>query len=221
MESRKNNLNTFWWKTLLDKCSTEIEFNLLLLEHYPKVMHFPNRDQSHALTFQLVGFDAGTGQSGASTELDDFEFKLAGLWQFIPVCRTPCISVHKNFNQQRLKYIKQADPAQRVKFLKASHLPLLWKDAPLKPFRFNPKGGKDQGHPAFVQIKAKFLPEKDVFVFQEQLDSPKEKAPRFLKTAKKDKAEMQRLAKDKKRNEETKGDWEWRMKNEEWRRINF
>ncbi len=163
---------------------------------YPKVIHFPKRDQPHVLAFQLVGFDKGLDQSGVAQELNDFEFKLKGLWQFIPVCRTPCISVQRNFTSERLEYIKQADPAKRIRFMKASHLPLLWRDAPLQPFRFNPKAGKDQGHPAFVQVKAKFLPQRDVFGFSEQLASPSEKAPRFLKASKKDKAFGQRFGRD-------------------------
>ncbi len=160
---------------------------------YPKAIHFPKRDQPHAIAFQLVGFDKGLDTQGISQVLNDFEFKLSGLWQFIPVCRTPCISVLRNFTPERLEYIKQADPASRVRFLKASHLPLLWKEPPVQPFRFNPKAGKDQGHPAFVQVKAKFLPQRDVFGFSEQLAPPSEKAPRFLKASKKDKAEVQQL----------------------------
>lgn len=158
---------------------------------YPKVTHFPKRDQPHFLAFQLVGFDKGRDKLGVSEELADFEFKLSGLWQFIPVCRTPCISIFRNFSQDRLDYIKQAEPALKVKYMKASHLPVLWRDAPVRPFRFNPKGGKEQGHPPFVQIKAKFLPHRDAFGFVEQLAEPKENAPRFLKASKKDKAEIQ------------------------------
>jgi hypothetical protein len=75
--------------------------------------------------------------------------------------------------------------------MKASHLPLLWKDAPVRPFRFNPKATHDQGHPAFVEIKAKFLPARDVFGFVEQLAEPTETAPKFLKASKKDKALVQ------------------------------
>ena len=160
---------------------------------YPKVIHYPKRDQPHQIAFQLVGFDKGQDSQGISQVLNDYEFKLSGLWQFIPVCRTPCISVLRNFTPERLEYIKQAEPATRVKFMKASHLPLLWRDAPVTPFRFNPKAEKDQGYPAFVQIKAKFLPQRDIFGFSEQLAPPSEKAPRFLKASKKDKAQVQHL----------------------------
>jgi len=154
---------------------------------YPKITHFPKREQVHQISFQLVGFDSGKGK-GVSDELQDLEFKFSGLWQFIPVCATPCISVFRNFTFQRLEYIKQAELAKKIKFMKASHIPLLWRDSPVRPFRFNPKAGKDQGHPVFIQVKAKFLPQRDVFGFVEEIAPYQETAPKFLKASKKDKA---------------------------------
>ncbi len=112
---------------------------------YPKVMHFPRKEMPHKIWFQLIGFDQGRYETGISTDLADNEFKLCGLWQFIPV---------------------------------------LWKDSPVRPFRFNPKGGKEQGHPFFVQIKAAFLPYRDAFGFVEQLEDPIEQAPLFMKLPK-------------------------------------
>ena len=162
---------------------------------YPKVTHFPKRDQPHQVAFQLVGFDLGRDPTGISHELEDNQFKLSGLWQFIPVCRPPCISIFRNFNPKLLKYVHQIDnPGKKVRLLKASHLPLLWKDAPVRPFRFNPKGEKDQGLPPFVQIKAVFLPHRDAFGFVELLHEPQEKAPRFLKVPKKDKVQVQKAS---------------------------
>jgi hypothetical protein len=156
---------------------------------YPKAIHFPRKDQPHQIGFQLVGFDRGREQETVSGELGDLEFKFSGLWQFIPVCPTPCISVFRNFTRERLEYIKQVEPARKVKFMKASHVPMLWKDAPIRPFRFNPKAPKEeQGHPAFVTLKAKFLPGRDVFAFVALLAPPQETAPKFLKASKKDKA---------------------------------
>ncbi|MGK7951495.1 MAG: hypothetical protein AB4368_22600 [Xenococcaceae cyanobacterium] len=76
---------------------------------YPKVTHFPKRDQPHQVAFQLVGFDKGRDSTGISNELEDNQFKLAGLWQFIPVCRPPCISIFRNFNPKLLKYIHQIE----------------------------------------------------------------------------------------------------------------
>ena len=152
---------------------------------YPKVMHFPRKEMPHKIWFQLIGFDQGRYETGVSTVLGDNEFKLCGLWQFIPVCRVPCISIFLNFTSERLEFIKASDdPATSAKFMKASHIPVLWKDSPVRPFRFNPKAGKDQGHPFFVQIKAAFLPYRDAFGFVEQLEEPIEQAPKFMKLPK-------------------------------------
>ncbi len=149
---------------------------------YPKVMHFPSKDQPQRVWFQLIGFVLGKYENSISKDLADNEFKLCGLWQFIPVCRVPCISIFLNFKQERLDFLKKSDdPATQARFMKASHLPVLWKDSPVRPFRFNPKGEKDQGHPYFVQIKAAFLPYRDAFGFVEQLEEPIEQAPKFMK----------------------------------------
>ncbi|MFL9466983.1 hypothetical protein AB0759_41090, partial [Scytonema tolypothrichoides VB-61278_2] len=156
---------------------------------YPRFTHFPGRDIPPNVGFQLVGFDKGRHEEVISEELADMEFKLCGLWQFIPVCRTPCISVFKNFTKERLEHIKQSEPAKKVKYMKASHLPLFWRDALVPPFRFNPKASKEeQGKPVFVQIKAKFVPHRDAFEFDSLLGLPLEKPPKFLKASKDDKA---------------------------------
>ena len=157
---------------------------------YPKVMHFPKKEQPHRLWFQLVGFVRENHVIGIAEKLADNEFKLCGLWQFIPVCRQPCISIFLNFKQERLDYLKKSDePATQARFMKANHIPVLWKDSPQRPFRYNPRGGKDQGHPYFVQIKAAFLPHRDAFGFVEQLEEPIEQAPRFMKLPKPGKAQ--------------------------------
>ena len=152
---------------------------------YPKVMHFPKKEQPHRLWFQLIGFEAGNYKHSISADLADNEFKICGLWQFIPVCRQPCISIFLNFKQERLDFLKKSEePAKNAKFMKASHIPVLWKDSPQRPFKFNPRGEKDQGHPYFVQIKATFLPHRDAFGFVEQLEEPLEQAPKFMKLPK-------------------------------------
>ncbi|MBD2606303.1 hypothetical protein H6G81_17645 [Scytonema hofmannii FACHB-248] len=157
---------------------------------YPKFTHFPGRDKQYEIAFQLVGFDRGLQSEGVTADLADFEFKLCGLWQFIPVCQTPCISVFKNFTDDRLEFVKQSELYKRVKFMKGSHIPLIWKDAPVKPFRFNPKIEKEQqGKPLFVSIKAKFLPSRQLFGFDSLLSLPVEEAPKFFKASKKMKAE--------------------------------
>ena len=156
---------------------------------YPRVTHYPGGKQPYRLEFQLAGF-VGQEPSGDGLQsvLEDMEFKISGLWQFIPVCRVPCISVFKNFNQQRLEYIKSAPLDKKVNFMKASHIPVLWRAAPFPPFRFNPKLDKEtQGKASFVQIKARFNSSRDNFEFVELLTIPSNVPPNYLKAGKKDK----------------------------------
>ncbi|RCJ40934.1 hypothetical protein A6770_36980 [Nostoc minutum NIES-26] len=154
---------------------------------YPKVIHFPKPEQPHQIYFQLLAHQEVS--TGLFEELNDGEFKLFGLWQFIPVCRTPCISIFKNFHKDRLDFIKSADTSLKVKFMKASHLPIVWKDAIVPPFRFNPKLSKEeQAKRYFVQLKAKFNPDKNIFIFDSLMGLPTEELPNFLKASKTDKA---------------------------------
>jgi hypothetical protein len=164
---------------------------------YPYVRHFPKKEQPYQLAFQVVGFIGKSKIEGCiSRELQDFEFRIAGLWQFIPVCATPCITVLKNFSPERVSFIKEATVEEKVRFMKASHIPLLWSEPPVRPFRFNPRLEKEQqGKAAFVQITARFLPDQDAFEFKSLRCLPASNSPRGLKAGKKDKAEV--LAKSK------------------------
>ncbi|MBW4566315.1 MAG: hypothetical protein KME32_35735 [Mojavia pulchra JT2-VF2] len=158
---------------------------------YPKITHYPAKEQQHKVAFQLVAFEKENVENSISRELSDLEFKLSGLWQFIPVCRTPCITVMKNFTDERLEYIKQAELSSKVNFMKATHIPLMWKDAPVNPFRFNPKIPKqEQGKAMFVSIKARFIPGRDVFGFDSLLALPQDEPPKYLKAGKQDKAQV-------------------------------
>lgn len=175
---------------------------------YPKIMHFPKREQPYFVGFQLVGFrlpdTQNENKANVDQELQDFEFKLSGLWQFIPVCQVPCITVQKNFSEERLTYIKEAPIEQKVNFMKASHVPVMWKDAPIRPFRFNPRLDKEeQGQASFIEIKATFVPDEDIFQFKELRSKPKQESPKFLKAGKKQKADALK-AKTQRKKEQTK-----------------
>lgn len=163
---------------------------------YPRVIHFPKRGQPPIFYFELVGFEGrAVADRGILNDLSDLEFKLSGLWQFIPVCQTPCISIFKNFTEARKLYIKQVEPVVKVRFMKAAHLPILWNDAVVKPFRFNPRLPKEeQGKSQFVQIKAKFLPQRMCFGFVEQFAAPLEKPPDYLRPSKSQKEEAAKTA---------------------------
>lgn len=156
---------------------------------YPRITHYPGGKQPYRLAFQLVGFlKKEATVDGLASVLEENEFKISGLWQFIPVCRVPCISVFKNFNKERLEFIKSASVEKKVNYMKASHIPVVWRDAPVPPFRFNPKLDKEaQGKASFVQIQARFNSERDNFEFVSLLGVPSDSPPNYLKAGKKDK----------------------------------
>lgn len=157
---------------------------------YPYVRHFPKKEQPYQLAFQVVGFVGKPVEGCISQEIQDFEFRISGLWQFIPVCATPCITVLRNFTEERLGFVKESTTEDKVRFLKASHIPLLWSNPPVRPFRFNPRLEKEQqGKAAFVQITASFNPERDIFEFSTMRCLPATNAPKYLKAGKKDKAD--------------------------------
>jgi hypothetical protein len=176
----------------MEVTKTGVSRQRLLL--YPRVMHFPKREQAYNVSFQLVGFfREGIEQApdAITTDLEDMEFKLSGLWQFIPVCPTPCVSIFKNYTTERKDFIKEADVAVKVRFMKGTHVPVIWRDAPVRPFRFNPKLDKEQqGSAAFVQVKALFVPDKDVFQVLDLTSTPSAQPPRFLKAGKKDRLQV-------------------------------
>ena len=152
---------------------------------YPRVLHLPDRNKPPQIqSFQLVGFDDGV-RPGLARELGDNEFKLFGLWQFIAVCKCPVITVHRNFTPEQYAYFKSLDEQQKKYFGKAQHIPLLWKDAVVPPFRFNPKLDKEQQAPRyFVGVKARFLAGRDSFGFDSLLAPPTLDAPKFIKIKK-------------------------------------
>ncbi len=152
---------------------------------YPRVLHLPDRNKPPVInSFQLVGFDDGVRQ-GVGRELDDNEFKLFGLWQFIAVCKCPVISIYRNFTPEQYAHFKSLDEQQKKYFGKAQHIPVFWKDALVPPFRFNPKLDKEQQAPRyFVGVKARFLPGRDSFGFDSLLAPPTLDAPKFIKIKK-------------------------------------
>jgi hypothetical protein len=109
------------------------------------------------------------------------EFILRGLWQFVPVCSIPCISIFKNLTPQNIKTIEGATPNQRINFLKAHHLPVFWENPTVSPFHFQPElNALDQNFPQFVQVKAEFLLLEDAFRVKEQIAPPQRESPRFF-----------------------------------------
>lgn len=138
---------------------------------YPKIVHFPQRDVDAILSFQVIGVQTPGSKSKIFNELKPGEFKLSGLWQFIPVSRKPVISIYRNwdsFKQQNFK-----SDLQKFWQGKPQHVPIIWRDSVVNPYRHNPRQTKEEAMSKyFVQIKAKFDYNRDCFMFMSMLDMP-------------------------------------------------
>ena len=153
---------------------------------YPRFLHLPGKEPQQ-VKFSLLGFVGSNPPPGVliSDVLRDGEFQLSGLWQFIPVCRVPCITIFRNNNKEVKNQLTQLNEIAKKRFLKANHIPLLWRDSTAKPFRYNRNLGKEeQADRYFVQVKARFLPGRDCFGFIKEIDLPSDRIPRFIKPKK-------------------------------------
>ncbi|MGK7902651.1 MAG: hypothetical protein AB4352_14800 [Hormoscilla sp.] len=177
------------WSELDPFVETDTEVMLIV---NPFCQHYP-RDPNYDLYFRPVAIEPGPGSEVTynGMVLNDREFVLQGIWQFIPVCRQPCISVFRNFSEDELQKYKKMNSFERVAFAKAQHLPVQWRDAPVPPFRFNPKKDKEeQIERYFVQFKGVLIPERDIFRFESLQDMPTLEIPDHFKANKEDKANV-------------------------------
>ena len=152
-------------------------FNKYLLV-YPRIFHFHNKKKPHIIEFQVTRWRDTPDQ-----KYNLNEFRLCGIWQYIPTCKTPVVTIHKNYTPERMEWLKndEVEKTKKVNFLKASHIPLIWKDAPVEPFQYNPKVEKEeQADRYFIQIRAKFLPEQNCWEFVETIEQPLLKCPNFF-----------------------------------------
>ncbi|MGK7921194.1 MAG: hypothetical protein AB4080_14415 [Trichodesmium sp.] len=149
---------------------------------YPNLVHYPQPKGGTLppkISFTLV---AGIQELPLGFQVN--EFKLCGIYQQIGVYRGTVISVHRNKTNTLKKIVRKFE--QRTKnILRANHIPILWKDSPVQPFRFNPRLDKDQqGDRYFVEIKARFLPDREQWGFMELLGEPTLEFPDFMKAPK-------------------------------------
>ena len=105
----------------------------MILGVYPRWIHFPSKEKPAKLYFEIFSWN------NVPPDRKVNYFYLSGIWQFIPVCKQPVISVYRNKKRHKLDK------------LKVNHCPIFWRDSPVKPYRFNPKTkGKDSAK-YFVQ----------------------------------------------------------------------
>ena len=163
------------FKLLLSKTQTDGDL-------MPKLMVYPNvylQSNEVKLSFSLVSYlQKPTAQSNTLTP---GEFKLSGFWHYIPQCDTPVISIYRNPGhgiEKRLKRLSARHPQRAKRIIKAQHLPVIWNNPSVKPFKYNPKLEKKPQleYYYFVQVQAKFNPEAANFEVIEQTGEPLKKA---------------------------------------------
>jgi len=101
-------------------------------------------------------------------------FKVRGIWQKVPFLTEPVITVYRN----------QSRGAQDD--CKALHFPLVWKDAPVEAFEYDPslKGKQDYSKRFFCQVKVIFSPETEEFTVSGLLEEPTTDIPPYIKPKK-------------------------------------
>ena len=158
---------------------------------YPFLMFIPRKPPE--LRFELVSW-----QDTLYEGKEENEFILRGIWQFIPQYRRPLISVMRNWleKEQRDDLLNKGDQFKPV------HIPILWKDSPVPPYRFNPKAEK-QPDRYFVELKCRFISKMDSFGVKEVLSEPTTTHPKYLmsKTKMEKVAALREEKKEKKRQE--------------------
>lgn len=148
----------------------------MFLKLYPNVTF----DQSSAepiLSFSLANFSLNL------EKINDYPkgFVLRGIWQYIPKCNFPVITIYRNLNQ--LPAFKKLKGSRQFYFAQPHHIPVVW-DAPVEPFKYNPQQEKDsQMSRYFVEVRAIF---KDgLYVVEEMLLPPTLDIPKYIKSPKK------------------------------------
>ena len=140
----------------------------LFFRVYPKCLMIPRKPPK--IYFMVAAWEAENPWEEAPGQ-----FRLKGIWQFVPQVRTPVISVYRNKDAE--------DPKKKFK---AAHIPILMRrEDEAKPFRFNPKIAKEDLPPRwFVQGLFKFIPSRDSFGFSEDLEPPTKEIPYYKKPRK-------------------------------------
>jgi hypothetical protein len=176
----------YFKKKEIFKCIRENKEARLLV--YPRFVHFPKRDEAAKLSFKVVAIESNR-KEGLLGLLNDYEFLLRGIWQFIPVCQTPVITILQNYNADFKKRIAKLNKARKCKELKAIHCPLFWRDAIVNPFKYC-KDSESQPDKYFVSVKARLDFNREAFIFDSLLGLPTTELPNGYRLSKKMKAEV-------------------------------
>ena len=159
--------------------SSELEKNgskPMFLRVYPQAT-FERSSAEPRLSFSLVNFS----QDCEKINDEPKGFVLRGIWQYIPHCDSPVISIYRN--RDRLPAFKRLNAKQQFHFAKPHHIPVVWS-ATVEPFKYNPSLEKSEQMPRyFVEVRAIF---KDgLYVVEEMLREPTVDIPKLIKVSKK------------------------------------
>ncbi len=156
------------------------ETQLLLV--YPNLVHY--RQPKEGTLPLKISFTIVAGLQELRHGLKVNEFILSGIYQQIGLYSGTVISVHRN-KTEHLKHFVNRNKDKAKNLLRANHIPIFWEDSPVKPFRYNPNLDKDkQADRYFVEIKARFLPDREQWGFMELLGEPTLELPNFMKAPK-------------------------------------
>lgn len=167
---------------------------------YPRILHLPGKDQQHQIAFSIVGFKSDNQSNSLWNDLRVNDFFISGLFQRIPVCKHPVLTVFKNLSQDRIEFVKKSNAIVRAGFMKSNHVPITYHNPVVPAYRYvKDVKPEDQNVKYFVEIKTVFDPNKNLFVFDSLIGIPSKEAPKYLHVSKKDKLEAFALKRENKR----------------------
>ncbi len=144
----------------------------MLVKLYPNVQ-FSKQSETPKLSFILGSFE----QKYQPNRKYSQKFRLRGIWQYIPQSQSPVISIYRNVDQ--LGQFKKLNEKQQSQFVRPNHIPVLWDDAPVAPFKYEAELEKEAQMPRyFVEVEA--IIQDGLYVVQEMLREPTLDIPEFL-----------------------------------------
>ena len=148
----------------------------MLLRVYPHIIHSADNSEIRHL-FSLVR--AYLDESKYPDAEESFVFR--GIWQYVPYCSTPVISIHRNIDN--LNFYQRLPFAAKKFFIRPQGIPVVW-NAPVDPFVYHRSRSKSEQMPRyFVEVRATF---KDgQYTVVEMLNEPTLDIPKFIKPPRK------------------------------------
>lgn len=145
----------------------------MLLMLYPLTQFSPN-SSSVKLSFIVGKFEKKYNQERKYGS----NFRLKGILQYIPWSETPVISIYRNRSQ--LWQFKKLNEEKRLKLAKPNHIPVLWENAPVAPFKYVEGVSKKEQMPRyFVEVRA--VLQDGMYVVKEMLREPTLDIPLYIK----------------------------------------